>query len=338
MRGWLDRLGLRLVDTGMSYYVREPRGAGDVGVLDLRAAAVALAEAPRGPGDSVADLLAGLGLRPEVAEAVRARVEVSCAWPAEDLAASVVDHVASFADLPSHRVEGGNQLLAVRMAGLLGARVRLGVAVRMVGHSPRGVLLETTAGTDLVDAVVLAVPLPVLRDLDVTPPFPYDKRGALDRQTMGRAAKVHVGLRSPAPTSAVLSVPDRFWCWTAVGAEGEVLPVLNGFAGSPAAVDTYATDQAGWVRRLIELRDDLDLDAGTAVVTTWDDDRWTGGAYSAQGLAALAGDGDLVAAPVGRVFVAGEHTAGEWSGLMEGALRSGSRAASEVLSELRVRR
>jgi monoamine oxidase len=33
------------------------------------------------------------------------------------------------------------------------------------------------------------------------------------------------------------------------------------------------------------------------------------------------------------VHFAGEHTAGEWSALMEGALRSGERAAAEVLRE-----
>jgi monoamine oxidase len=334
MRGWLEPLGLRLVDTGMSYYVREPRGAGAVTVEDMRLAASALAGAPRRDGVSVADLLDGLEVPPVVAEAVRSRIEVSCAWSSEDLAASVVDHLASFEPLPSHRVEGGNQSLAIAMAALLGDRVRLGVAVREVGHSPNGVLLETSAGTDLFDAVVLTVPLPVLCELEVTPPFPYDKRLALHRLTMGVAAKVHVGLRSPAPTSAVLSVPDRYWCWTATGADGDVLPVLNGFAGSPAAVDALTTDPAVWVERLLELRDDLDLDTATAVVTTWHDDPWARGAYSADGLAARPGDAELVAAPLGRVFVAGEHTAGEWSGLMEGALRSGSRAAREVLDEL----
>jgi monoamine oxidase len=334
MRGWLDRFDLRLGDTGMSYYVREPRGAGGVTVEDMRVAASALAGAPRRDGVSVADLLDGLEVPPAVADAVRSRIEVSCAWSSEDLAASVVDHLASFEPLPSHRVEGGNQSLAIAMGALLGARVRLGVAVREVGHSPKGVLLETSAGTDLFDAVVLTVPLPVLCELEVTPPFPYDKRLAMHRMTMGAAAKVHVGLRSPAPTSAVLSVPDRYWCWTATGADGDVLPVLNGFAGSPAAVDALTTDPEVWVERLLELRDDLDLDAATALVTTWHDDPWARGAYSADGLAARPGDAELVAAPLGRVFVAGEHTAGEWSGLMEGALRSGSRAAREVLEEL----
>jgi monoamine oxidase len=38
---------------------------------------------------------------------------------------------------------------------------------------------------------------------------------------------------------------------------------------------------------------------------------------------------------VGVVTFAGEHTAGRWHGLMEGALRSGLRAATEVEEQLR---
>ncbi|SRR5712691_2753825 len=41
---------------------------------------------------------------------------------------------------------------------------------------------------------------------------------------------------------------------------------------------------------------------------------------------------ELIAQPSGRIYFAGEHTAGDWAGLMEGALRSGLRAADEVLA------
>jgi hypothetical protein len=34
---------------------------------------------------------------------------------------------------------------------------------------------------------------------------------------------------------------------------------------------------------------------------------------------------------IGPIAFAGEHTAGQWHGLMEGALRSGTRAARELL-------
>jgi monoamine oxidase len=48
-------------------------------------------------------------------------------------------------------------------------------------------------------------------------------------------------------------------------------------------------------------------------------------------------DDELLARPIGPLHFAGEHTAGEWAGLMEGALRSGERAAREVLARVRAR-
>jgi monoamine oxidase len=333
MRSWLERFGLGLVDTGMSYYVREPRGVTGVSVGDMQAAASALARMDHPAGAAVAELIDRLDVRPEVAEAVRARIEVSCAWDAADLSARVVDHVASFEPLPSHRVAGGNQELAHAMAEHLGHRVRLSTPVLRVEHSDGGALVVTRGRTEPYDAVVLAVPLPLLRDLEIVPPLPWDRRLALERLAMGNAAKVHVGLRAPAPTSAVLSVPDRFWCWTAYGEGGEVLPVLNGFAGSPAGVAALEIDAGAgpWAVRLADIRDDLQLDLATAVVTTWHDDPWARGAYLADGLTAQPDDAVVSAAPLGVLRFAGEHTAGEWSGLMEGALRSGSRAAAELI-------
>ena len=63
----------------------------------------------------------------------------------------------------------------------------------------------------------------------------------------------------------------------------------------------------------------------------WDDDPWVRGSYSARSLSSPLRDDDLVK-PIGPLFFAGEHTAGEWHGLMEGALRSGRRAAEQILS------
>ena len=130
-----------------------------------------------------------------------------------------------------------------------------------------------------------------------------------------------------------MSVPDRYWCWTATGGDGAVAPVLNCFAGSPGALDglarrrrARARGSSGWracgaISRLAR---------GAAVLTTWSDDAWALAAYRTDGLAAQPGDEDRLAAPVGPLHFAGEYTAGAWSGLMEGALRSGIRAAGEL--------
>ena len=206
----------------------------------------------------MAEVVASLDLPAAVADAVLARVEISAALEADRLSAEVLEHAAAFEPLPSHRIAGGNQRLAEAMAAQLGDRVRLRTPV----HS----LDEIDA-----DHVVLALPLPALRELAL----PDWKHAALDRVVMGHAAKLHVPLGRPAPTSAVMSVPDRYWCWTAAGAEG----VLNCFAGSPGALERLAVTSGPerWLERVRALRPDLELADG-AVLTTWPD-----GAYSTAG-------------------------------------------------------
>jgi monoamine oxidase len=328
LRRLARRHGLALADTGMSYYVREPRGVAVV-TAALQAAGRRVARAARtSDRRSVAELVDALELPHELAEAVLARVEISCAQSSERLAPGVLEHAAAFDPLPSHRIAGGNQRLAVALAGRLGARVRLGTPVRAV--EPAGV--RTDGGELAADHVIVTLPLPLSRALPYTPLLPDWKRAALDRVEFGHAAKLHVALAAPSPASAVMSVPDRYWCWTATGGDGAVAPVLNCFAGSPGALERLEV-RAGpdaWLARVTRLRDDLEPAHEPAVLTSWSDDEWARGAYSAGGLDAHPGDDALLAAPVGSLHFAGEHTAGDWSGLMEGALRSGLRAAREV--------
>ena len=89
---------------------------------------------------------------------------------------------------------------------------------------------------------------------------------------------------------------------------------------------------AGWVDRAgrAALGARLDPDPGSALLSTWHDDPWVRGAYSARSISSPLRDEDL-AKPIGPLHFAGEHTAGEWHGLMEGALRSGRRAARQIL-------
>jgi monoamine oxidase len=49
---------------------------------------------------------------------------------------------------------------------------------------------------------------------------------------------------------------------------------------------------------------------------------------------ALVAYGARLREPVGRIHWAGTETSGYWNGYMDGAVRSGERAAAEVLAEL----
>ena len=332
MRGLARRYGLALADTGMSYYVREPRGvATDTAALQAAGLAIARAAAHRS-GESVAQVVAALALPGPVAEAVIARIEISSALGSDRLSADVLEHAAAFEPHPTHRIAAGNQRLADAMAARLGERVRLHTPVRAVDHGEGTIRVQTDGGDIDAGRLVLALPLPILRALRFGPALPAWQFAALDRVALGHAAKLHIPLARPAPASAVMSVPDRYWCWTATGGDDSVAPVLNCFAGSPDALDRLAVADGpeAWLERVRLLRPDLETATGPAVLTNWSDDPWARGAYSTAGLATQADDEDRLAAPSGPLHFAGEYTAGPWSGLMEGALRSGIRAAREA--------
>src|SRR5829696_3594150 len=147
LRALAARHGLALADTGMSYYVREPRGVDGVDAAALQRAGQELAAAAEvRDAPSVAALVAGQGLPPAVAEAVLARVEISCALGADRLRPAVLEHAAAFTPAPSHRIAGGNQGLAIALARELGDRVRLRAPVEAVASDERGVRLRTAGG------------------------------------------------------------------------------------------------------------------------------------------------------------------------------------------------
>ena len=310
LRRLAGRHGLELVDTGMSYYVREPRGvAVDTAALQAAGREVAGA-ASASDRRSVAELVDALGLASGLADAVLARVEISSGQGSERLSTSVLDHVAAFEPLPSHRVAGGNQGLAHAMAAELVDRVRLGTPVRAVEDG----VVRTDDGALAADHVIVTIPLPVLRALRFAPGLPDWKREALERVDFGHAAKLHVPLASVPPASAVMSVPDRYWCWTASGAAAwrrcstasPARPARWTASACATAPPRGSTVSPATSRPRPR--------TGSAVLTPWDDDKWTRGAYRADGLDARPRDDDLLAAPVGTLHFAGEHTAGRGAG------------------------
>jgi len=336
MQEMARRFDLPVAPSGMSYYVREPRNA----TLPITAAEVA--EAARtlrpaaeaaDPGTTLPDFLDAHLLSSPAAEVICARAAISWAAPDDELSCHVLlDSLASVQPMPTARIGGGNQGIARALAAGLGDRIRLETPASAVHATDDGVRVDVHGTSIDADYVVMAIPLPHLERFDLRPGIPGSQREAMARMVRGHAAKLHVPLATPAPTSAVLDVARRFWCWTATDATGVVQPVVHSFSGSSPALDglKVTTGPEEWLEALRTLRPDLDLATEGALLSTWDDDPWATFAYSGLGAASRPGDDRIIRAPIGRVHIAGEHTAGEWSGLMEGALRSGLRAADEV--------
>jgi monoamine oxidase len=310
---------------GMSFSRREPRGG--IGTSDeaLQAAwwaTEAALESGRADGLSVARLLSELDIEDGARELLDCRIAVSYAQSTDRIAAVAVRDVAHlFEPVEARRTDGGNGLIATGLAEFLDVHTSSPVA--SVRHDPTGVRID---GDSPIDACVIAIPAHAIDRIAFDPPLPDWKTAAVERVVYGDAAKLFVPLTAPAEPSSVLSVPERFWTWTARGAGDAVLPVVSAFAGSPEAVAALAGGDA-FLRRVRALRPDLALDDAHALESAWPE-----GAYSTVPPDRPPDDAALLARPVGRLHFAGEHTEDAWYATMEGALRSGLRAAEEITS------
>lgn len=329
------RLGLELFAKGTTYGDREPRGGIGVSRSELLAGYEAVAAAAgvgRLGGGSVVDALERLTMTAGAREAIRARVEVSTACGADDQAASVLAEAGcGIGDFATHSIAGGNQRVATALAARLGDAVRLRSAVEQIAWSDEGVRVRAAGNEVEADAAVIAVPASVIDRITFDPLLPPIKAQALSSVRYGDAAKLFLPLDHDVQASATLSVPDRFWTFTQHRPDGAPLRVAGSFAGSSIAMARLdvASGPDRWIDAVQRLRPDLPIRPDEAVLSTWADDPWIRAAYSARSRTSPMDDAAL-AAPVGPLHFAGEHTAGPRHALMDGALDSGLRAAAEV--------
>jgi monoamine oxidase len=232
------------------------------------------------------------------------------------------------------RVAGGNQRIPLAAADDL-PDVRLRHRVLSV-HSGNGgvrVIAERGDGHRVsVDAevVVIAVPVPLVDPIAFDPPLAPDVREAFRVRPFGIASKLSVAIAAGAAPRSLQSAHIPMWCWVSAGEGGVSRPNLTAFCGSPEAheaLELTSGDPSVWLARLGELAPDLGFE-GRPRLQRWSEEPFVRGAYS--GL-----DGPslerlpLLQRPVGRLVFAGEHTADpDHVGTMEGAVRSGTRAAS----------
>jgi len=333
-----DRFGLRLAPKGTPYGRREPRGEEAVPAADLEAAfdRISAGYAPSGV-DTLAQAIDGLELRSRLAALIRARLEVSMGHPADDLRADVLgEGAATFGDFESYTVAGGNAELARALARDLDGRIHLSSPVRRLRWDEEGVNVWTDEGELAAGSAVIAIPTAPLAEIDFEPALSGPTAEALGSVRYGQNAKLFVRLREPRPPSAVMSVRRRFWTYTQLDRDGEPATFVTGYAGTADAVQALAGPEGpgGWIEELAALRPELELDREAALLSTWHDDPWVRGSYSARSVSSPLRDAEL-STPIGPLFFAGEHTAPPPdSGTVHGAIASGRRAASQVVRAL----
>lgn len=225
-----------------------------------------------------------------------------------------------------------------------GLDVRLGHVVARVRWAGDGVAVSSDRGTFLADRVVVTVPIGVLTSPDfvIEPPLPEPVASAVGRLRMNDFEKV------------VLGFPHRFWDAGvyAVRRQGDAgrwwhswydltrvdgTPTLLTFAAGPCAraIRGWSDDAvvASVLTALREIYGDGVVEPDHVRVTHWRDDPFARGSYAYLAVGGSPDDHDVLATPVGGVLhLAGEATWTEDPATVTAALRSGHRAAEQILA------
>lgn len=241
----------------------------------------------------------------------------------------------------------GAQAPAAAAAATLGDRVLVQQRVTAVDDTGPAVSLEVAGRRLRADRVVVAVPPPAVAALDVTPALPVSRRGWLAASAMGQVAKVHVAYPTPFWRSLGLSGQVNAFDDGAVGvvfdnspadaAHGVLVCFVYGDRYRRWAAQPPATRRTAVLDRLTNAFGPTAAEPIDYVEKLWPEDVWAGGGYAAVPApgAWLEHAGDGWRRPVGRLHWAGTETATAWHGYIDGAIRSGQRAAEEVIAALR---
>jgi monoamine oxidase len=237
-------------------------------------------------------------------------------------------------------VDGGAGAMAARMADKLGDAVRLSTPVRGITQTPDHVTID--AGDVGVEArhVICSVPPALALEIAFDPALPDDRRELYTKATAGHETKTMIVYDEP------FWRPEFSGQTAGPGSAAEVTLDATPMSGTPGVIASFtfgpnaqrvdALDPAERRRLMLdELVQRLGPQAANPrdfVETKWWDEEWTRGctmAHYAPGV--LTTYGHLLTKPFGRVHWAGTETATVSHGAMDGAARSGLRAAAETL-------
>ncbi len=267
----------------------------------------------------------------------------------------------------NYTIAGGISQLVYRLAAELPGQIQTGTALEgITGQSGGPYTCHFSKGSPVVaDKLVLTLPFRILRELDIDSQiwddFRPEKRLAISQMPMGTNAKIHLELshRTWGPgyereingqqrllNGVAYSDPNDFQCvWDdSVNYESGPIVLLQYLGGSQGAnLDAggceFGKPKKQHVDNLLARMETVfpgttEAYTGTSMMSFWAASPWQKGAYAYWGIGGYTSYVGAAELQEGNVHFAGEHTSVEYQGFMEGAIRSGKRAAEEILRDI----
>jgi monoamine oxidase len=238
-------------------------------------------------------------------------------------------------------VDGGAGSIARRVADELGDAVRLNSPVRTVTQRDDHLLVEAGELTVSARHVVSTIPPELALEIAFEPALPDDRVALYRGSIAGPESKTLVVYEEPFWRAAGFSGQT-----SEPGSASETTIDSSPAAGTPGVIASFTFGPvAARVQKLdpVERRKAVlnalaarlgrrALEPVAFVETAWADEQWTRGcsmAHLRPGI--LTRFGHLIREPFGRVHWAGTETSTISHGAIDGAVRSGERAATEIL-------
>ena len=238
------------------------------------------------------------------------------------------------------RFVGGSQEVAIRMARLLGRRVVTGAPVRRIEKVGRGLTVHTDRSSYPARNVVVAIPPTLAGRIVYEPGLPFVRDQLTQRLPMGTVIKTLVVYDAPFWRRDGLSgyANTDFDCVRLTydnsppdGSPGVMLAFIEGQNARIWGQRSPEERRKRVLENLVSLYGPQAAKPKDYVEMSWAAEDFTRGCYGGYGPPGLlTGYGPAIREPVGRIHWAGTETATYWNGYMDGALRSGERAAREI--------
>jgi monoamine oxidase len=241
------------------------------------------------------------------------------------------------------RFIGGSAVIPHAMAKQLGRRIVLRSPVRRIAHVKGGVQVTSDRLSVRAKHVIVAIPPTLAGRIDYSPNLPADRDALTQRLPQGRLLKVAAVYPKPfwrdkGMTGQALSTDTYVSATFDDSPEDGSLGVIFGFVGGDKARAFVKLPESE--RRTTILGEfaqffgDEAKSAQRYFETNWTSETWSRGCpVGVYGPGTMLAYGDQIRQPVGRIHWAGTETSTYWNGYMDGAVRSGFRAALEVLGQ-----
>lgn len=240
-------------------------------------------------------------------------------------------------DLRASRLVGGSPVLAQALVKQL-KTIKTSSPVSAIIQDKDGVTVKVDNVSYKADYAVLAVPLRALNKIQMTPALDSQHLAAIKGTNYGWRDQIMLKFKTPVWESKarmsgeIYSNAGLGMLWVEPALKGGANVVIN-LSGDNARVMQAFGDKQMVDQVLIRLHAFYPQARGSFTgyeIRRYSTDPSTGGAYLAFGPGQISKFWRLWERPVQRVAFAGEHTDTLYPGTLEGALRTGQRAASQV--------